>query len=66
MLINLAAIVAGHQRVYFTLNLGEVICLAHRRHIIWIDSPLTLNLCINPLLFDQVAFEEPIVEFDLS
>lgn len=66
MFINLAAIVAGHQRVYFTLNLGEVICLAHRRHIIWINSSLTLNLCIDPLLFDQVALQKPIVEFDLS
>ena len=66
MFINLTAIVAGHQHVYFILNLGEVICLANRRHIIWINSSLTLDLCINPLLFDQVALQKPIVEFDLS
>ena len=66
MLINLTAIIALNQPVYFILNLVEILSLADRGPILWINPFLTFNLCVNPLLFDQVALEESIVEFYLS
>ena len=65
VLIDLAAIVALDDVVDSDLNLSQFILLAARRLIRWVKPLLSLHLCIDPLLLDELALEQSVVELDL-
>ena len=65
MLIDLAAIIALDDVIDSDLHFGQFVLLAARRLIRWVKPLLSLHLCVDPLLLDELAFEQSVVELDL-
>ena len=66
MFIYLATIVTLNELIYGDLNPSQLIHFSTRRRVECIKSLTTLNVCINPLFFDEIALKKPIVQLDLS
>ena len=65
VLIDLAAVVALDDVVNSDLHFGQFVLLAARRLIRWVKPLLSLHLCVDPLLLDELALEQSVVELDL-
>ena len=66
VLINLAIVVALNEIVDSDLHFSQFILFQARWQVVLVNSLLALNLGIDPLLFDQIALKQSIVELDLS
>ena len=66
VLIDFAAVVALHEFINSCLNLQHFIEKARLRGVVLVTGSLALDFSVNPLLLDEVALEESVVELDLG